>query len=285
MTTSPAAPASAEALTLLACQIDIPLMTTGEDRDAHIDRVACAIDISLNSKGGVDLVVLPELASLHYSEDCFNHLAVLAEYLEDSPTLRRLGEVAQKHSTSILAGLARHDSAGAYYISQVLIEPDGQYNRWYDKLHIAQFGDSMEKLFFRRGDHVLVFEIRGFTFGVIICYDMRIPELSRDLARRHQVDVLLHPTAFCRDETFFSWHDFAKTRALENQVYFASVNRAGADFGSSVLMKPWIDENTPPVVLSTGETFARWQLTRDAITDARAAYPFLKDLREDYSTF
>ena len=285
MTTSPAVPASAQGLTLLACQIDIPFMTTGAERDAHIDRVAAAIDTSLNTGGGVDLVVLPELASLHYSEACFNHLAALAEHLDDSPTLKRLAEVAQQHKTSILAGLARRDSAGAHYISQVLIEPDGRYNRWYDKLHIAQFGASMEKLFFHRGDHVLVFEIRGFTFGVIICYDMRIPELSRDLARRHQVDILLHPTAFCRDETFFSWHDFAKTRALENQVYFASVNRAGADFGSSVLMKPWVDENAPPEVLPTEETFARWLLTRDAITEARAEYPFLKDLREDYSAF
>ena len=284
MTTSPAIPAGAQGITLLACQIDIPFMTTGSERDAHIDRVASAIDVSLNSGGGIDLVVLPELASLHYSETCFQHLAEVAEDLDDSPTLRRLAEVAQKHSTSILAGLARRDSAGAHYISQVLIEPDGQYKRWYDKLHIAQFGDSMEKLFFRRGDHVLVFEIGGFTFGVIICYDMRIPELSRDLVRRHAVDVLLHPTAFCRDETFFSWHAFAKTRALENQVYFASVNRAGDDFGASVLMQPWVDEDTPPVVLPSEETFARWRLTRDAITDARAAYPFLKDLREDYST-
>lgn len=190
MTTSPAIPASTEGLTLLACQIDIPFMTTGDERDAHIDRVAGAIDTALNTEGGVDLVVLPELASLHYSEACFNHLDVLAEHLEDSPTLSRLGEVARKHTTSILAGLARRDSAGAHYISQVLIEPDGQYQRWYDKLHIAQFGASMEKLFFRRGDHLLVFEIRGFTFGVIICYDMRIPELSRDLARRHSHNIV-----------------------------------------------------------------------------------------------
>ena len=92
-------------------------MTTGAERDAHIDRVAAAIDTSLNTGGGVDLVVLPELASLHYSEACFNHLAALAEHLDDSPTLKRLAEVAQQHKTSILAGLARRTAQGALHLS------------------------------------------------------------------------------------------------------------------------------------------------------------------------
>ena len=279
-----------ESVTLLACQIDVPAMTTATERDAHTDRVAAAIDGELTAGGPVDLVVLPELGTLEYARSCFDQIDEMAESLEDSPTINRLRQVAMAHRTPVLAGIARQADpqgpAGAanitHYITQTLIGADGGIAGLYDKLHIAQFGDSTEKDYFTRGDRLLVFEAGGFTFGTIICYDIRIPELSRILARRHGVDVILHPTAFCRDETFHTWHAFATTRAVENQVYFASVNRAGTDFGESMLIEPWMDETVPLQRLGTDETFARWTLSRATLDHARAQYPFLQDAREDY---
>ena len=273
-------------VTILACQIDVPAMTTAAERDSHMDRVAAAIHAELADDGPVDLVVLPELGSIDYSPACFDRISEMAEPLMASPTIDRLGAVARAHGIPILAGMARSASAGMSEtdnrITQALIGPDGRLAAHYDKLHIAQFGDSTEKDYFTRGDQLLVFEIGGFTFGTIICYDIRIPELSRALARRHGVDVILHPTAFCRDETFHTWQAFATTRAIENQVYFASVNRAGADFGASMLIEPWMDETVPLKRLSVEEEFARWTLSRATLDHARKHYPFLADARDDY---
>ncbi|HCV88008.1 MAG TPA: carbon-nitrogen hydrolase family protein [Alphaproteobacteria bacterium] len=263
-------------------------MTRGAERTAHMDRVARAIDFELASNGPVDLVVLPELGSLDYSRSCFDRLSDLAEPLEASPTIESLRKVAQTNGVAILAGMARQepgkDAGTDSFITQALIAADGKLAAHYDKLHIAQFGESTEKDYFVRGDRLLVFEIGGFTFGTIICYDIRIPELSRVLARRHGVDVILHPTAFCRDETFHTWQAFATTRAIENQVYFVSVNRAGDDFGDSMLIEPWMDETVPLRQLSTGEEFARWTLSRSVLDHARSSYPFLSDVRDDYET-
>lgn len=50
-----------------------------------------------------------------------------------------------------------------------------------------------------------------------ICYDVRFPLLARRLAQAG-VHVLLHPSAFPKDNTYASWHPFVMTRALENQV-------------------------------------------------------------------
>ncbi len=277
-----------DSVTILACQIDVPAMTRGAERTAHMDRVARAIDFELASNGPVDLVVLPELGSLDYSRSCFDRLSDLAEPLEASPTIESLRKVAQTNGVAILAGVARQepgkDAGPDSFITQALIAADGKLAAHYDKLHIAQFGESTEKDYFVRGDRLLVFEIGGFTFGTIICYDIRIPELSRVLARRHGVDVILHPTAFCRDETFHTWQAFATTRAIENQVYFVSVNRAGDDFGDSMLIEPWMDETVPLRQLSTGEEFARWTLSRSVLDHARSSYPFLSDARDDYET-
>jgi len=277
-----------DSVTILACQIDVPAMTRGAERTAHMDRVARAIDFELASNGPVDLVVLPELGSLDYSRSCFDRLSDLAEPLEASPTIESLRKVAQTNGVAILAGMARQepgkDAGTDSFITQALIAADGKLAAHYDKLHIAQFGESTEKDYFVRADRLLVFEIGGFTFGTIICYDIRIPELSRVLARRHGVEVILHPTAFCRDETFHTWQAFATTRAIENQVYFVSVNRAGDDFGDSMLIEPWMDETVPLRQLSTGEEFARWTLSRSVLDHARSSYPFLSDVRDDYET-
>ena len=277
-----------DSVTILACQIDVPAITRGAERTAHMDRVARAIDFELASNGPVDLVVLPELGSLDYSRSCFDRLSDLAEPLEASPTIESLRKVAQTNGVAILAGMARQepgkDAGTDSFITQALIAADGKLAAHYDKLHIAQFGESTEKDYFVRGDRLLVFEIGGFTFGTIICYDIRIPELSRVLARRHGVDVILHPTAFCRDETFHTWQAFATTRAIENQVYFVSVNRAGDDFGDSMLIEPWMDETVPLRQLSTGEEFARWTLSRSVLDHARSSYPFLSDVRDDYES-
>ena len=49
-------------VTLLACQIDVPAMTTAAERDAHIDRVAAAIDAKLNAGGPAILSSFPNSA-------------------------------------------------------------------------------------------------------------------------------------------------------------------------------------------------------------------------------
>ena len=96
-----------ESVTLLACQINVPAMTTAAERDAHTDRVAAAIDAELTAGGPVDLVVLPELGTLEYARSCFDRIDEMAEPLEGSPTVDRLRQVAMTHRTPVLAGMAR----------------------------------------------------------------------------------------------------------------------------------------------------------------------------------
>ena len=56
----------------------------------------------------------------------------------------------------------------------------------------------------------------------------------------------IFPFAARRDTAFHSWHAFATTRALENQVHFFSLSFAGERWGSSICVPPWIDEARGP---------------------------------------
>ncbi|WP_306115511.1 MULTISPECIES: carbon-nitrogen hydrolase family protein [unclassified Roseovarius] len=273
----------ADALTLLACQIDIPPMTTASERDAHLLQSTEKVRRRLEDESGaVDLVVLPELSSLDYARETFENLDEMAEPL-DGASFQAWRAVAMAHDVFVAFGFARKGPGGPF-ISMGVVGPDGTLVGHYDKLHLAQYGASMEKEYFHRGDHVFVFDIKGFRLSPIICYDIRIPELSRTLVLDRKVDVILHCGAYYRDESFHTWHPFATTRAMENQVFFLSLNRAGANYGNSLFCPPWQDENTPPLAFSEREEdFRLITLDRETLCQVREAYSFLKDRLGDYA--
>lgn len=269
-------------LTLLACQLAIPAMTTIEQRDAHLRRaVAKVSDALVLADQAVDLVVLPELSSIDYSAETFARLDQLAEPV-DGPSFQAWRELACRHQTTVLFGFPRADG-DRYFISMAAVGPDGALLGHYDKIHLAQFGASMEKQYFQRGSQLFVFDIKGFRLAPIICYDIRIPELTRALVTEHGVDAILHCGAYYRDASFATWHAFATTRALENQVYLLSVNRAGQDYGNSVWCLPWMDEQLLATVFPPHEECLQLlQLGREQIRQARQQYSFLADRLPDY---
>ncbi len=270
-------------LRILACQIDVPVIATAEDRDRHLDRVTAKIRSRLRKRRH-DLVVLPELSSIDYSRACFDNLDNLSEPL-DGPSLQRFGSLAREFGVTVVYGIPRRD-AGACYISQVAVDSSGAPIGHFDKVHLAQYGASMEKDYFSRGDHLFVFRHKGITIAPIICYDIRMPELTRTLAIDHGVQLVLHCSAHARDESFYSWHQFVVCRAVENQVYFLSLNRAGTNYGNSIFCTPWIDENSPGLRFpQTAEKFETIEVDAGVIERARKTYPLLDDRVDDYSAF
>lgn len=268
------------ALRILAGQINVPVTRTGRERDIHIERCAAEIRSRLKREPA-DLVVLPELSHIDYSREAFDRLERLAEPI-DGPSFRIYRELALRFATTIVYGIARADEQG-YAISQVVVGPNGLLAGCYDKLHIAQFGASMEKNYFHPGRQLLVCELKGFRIAPVICYDIRVPELSRTLVLRHGVDLILHCGAYFRDESFASWHAFVMTRALENQCFVLSLNRAGQDYGNSVLCPPWVAAGRPAHALHPyDEEFETLEIDRALLDDARQQYPFLLDRLDDY---
>ncbi len=266
---------------ILACQIDIPVMSSASDRRAHLLRTSALVDDRLSAQS-VDLVVLPELSSIHYSREAFANLAALGEPAEgDSLAIWR--RIAIKNKCWVAYGFA-HEHGGKFSIATALVNRKGELTGVYHKQHLAQFGDSMEKEYFTAGEQkILIAEINDFRIAPIICYDIRAPELCRTLAVDHGVDCILHTSAYSRDPSFYSWRAFAVTRALENQLYFLSLNRAGKHFGSSVFCTPWIDERNPPCTFEEhAEQLTVFELNKAEIQRARSEYTFLQDRLENY---
>ena len=264
-----------ETLKLLACQIDVPETRTAEDRDRHLARLADRVAKPLDREPA-DLVVLPELGSIEYSRPAFDRLDAIAEPMRGASfeTWRR---IAMRFGVYVAFSFARSE-AGRSYITLAVVGPDGEIVGHYDKIYLAQYGASMEKDYFTRGDDLFVFEVNDFKIGCAICADIRIPELSRTLTIEGGAEVLLHCGAYFRDESFDSWHDFIVTRAMENQSYVLSLNRAGVDWGNSLFCPPWVDEaHRPTRFPDHAEAFSNLTIKRSEIAFVREAYSFLKD--------
>lgn len=264
---------------ILACQIRIPPMTDAGDKAAHVERVLAAISRRLAERRA-DLVVLPELSTIDYSQVAFARLDQLSEGL-DGPSFAAFSRLAERHGVFVSFGMARSED-GAHYIAQVTVGPDGRCLGHYDKLHLAQFAVAEEKGWFTPGDHLHVFEVGGVRVAPVICYDFRFPELTRRLCVEHGVETILHPVAFARDGAFASWHRFAVCRAMENQVYLLSLNRAGPGFGASLWCPPGIDSEHRETVFPDAECFRYLDVEPDLIARLRREYPFRGDRRDDY---
>jgi len=249
---------------------------TVQDRDSNLN---CAIGL-IKELEAVDLIVLPELFTCGYSRETFENLKELAED-ENGKSFRVFSDLAKARNCYVCFGFPEKKN-GKYYISQAVINPAGGIEVIYSKQHMAQFGNSMEKDFFERGDKTISFEVKEVKIGIMICYDMRFPELSRKMALEHKIDFLLHPVAFSKDNSFPSWPHFIITRALENQVYLLSLNRAGEEYGNSIFCPPWIDYNTSPTILPEKENVFIGEIDTDLIQKVREEYRFREDRKKNY---
>ena len=267
-------------LTLLACQPLIPLTPTIQARDTHVARLVEWLGDEL-AQSPVDLVLLPELSTIDYCRESFAMLGLLAE-ASDGPSLSAFSTLARRCKTAVSFSFPRK-AANGFYISQVVIGPDGEVVALYDKIHLAQYGASMEKEYFQRGERITVFSVGGLRVGVIICYDIRIPELCRSLVLNHDVDLIFHSGAYFRDESFSSWPAFAVTRAMENQVFLLSLNRAGAGYGASLFCKPWVKEMNEIFLFPEHDEACR-RLTVDPadLAEVRRNYSWLADRLRHY---
>ena len=256
----------------------------------------------------VDLFVLPELAPIGYSEHTFaRFLPITSEnqrmYCEMDrvfqETARALGVYicygtigynttsTTSNRSNTAADAKTNNTIPPMFIRQVVVDRLGKQIAVYDKTHLCDYGVCAETRFFQPGphSHPVSFSVTSardprcaFRLGLLICSDIRYPELSRALVAEHRVDAILQPSAFVRDCSFRTWSSFRETRAVENSVYFVGVNYAGVDFGESSIVAPWVDDDHEPLTLGREQGFVIGRICRSTLDQVRNTMPFHRKL-------
>ena len=182
--------------------------------------------------GRTDLIVLPEMFSTGFSVD----KPELAEST-DGEAIRAVKRWAHDGGYAVAGSFMASDGDRAYNRG-FFCTPDGRIE-FADKRHLF-IGD--EQKFFTPGDRHLDVEYKGVKFRVLICFDLRFPVWSRNMAG-DDYDVLIYTANWPKDR-IEAWDALTVARAMENQAYVIGVNAIGTDSysvqhnGHSVLLDP-----------------------------------------------
>lgn len=130
-----------------------------------------------------------------------------------------------------------------------LIDDRGDIVASYDKIHLfdvdIEGGEShKESRTVKRGDKVVSHKTPFGEVGLSICYDLRFPELYRELSIKGAMMIFV-PAAFTSRTGEAHWEVLLRARAIENQVYIIAPAQVGihnknrSTFGNSMIIDPW----------------------------------------------
>ena len=150
------------------------------------------------------------------------------------------GALAKAHHVNIVACSVSNVCADKVYNTAMVFDRQANCVASYDKTHL--FTPAGEDAYYMPGDHLCRFQLDGINCGIVICYDVRFPELIRSLCVQG-LDLLFVVSQW-PDVRISHLRSLTIARAIENQMFVCCCNSCGkADEvqygGNSAVIDPW----------------------------------------------
>jgi predicted amidohydrolase/GNAT superfamily N-acetyltransferase len=173
-----------------------------------------------------DLAILPEffnapLMGLSESEAPIDAIWHLAEYTNE--ILTEISELAISYNINIIAGSMPLIEDDELYNVAYLCHRDGRIDSQY-KLHPTPY--EKNGWLMKGGDKLAAFDTDFGKIGILICYDVEFPELSR-LLSEEQIQILCVPFWTDTKNGYLRVRRCAQARAIENECYVAIAGSVG----------------------------------------------------------
>ncbi|MFI5782818.1 carbon-nitrogen hydrolase family protein [Nocardia sp. NPDC051570] len=189
--------------------------------DVAVNVAAITASATQAAGRGANILITPEMSATGYN---IGALSAARAEPADGPLLAAITEIAVRAKIAIGYGFPELTAGGIYNAVQV-VGPRGEILAHYRKTHL--YGELDRGLFIPGDRLVSQFDLRGFTCGLAICYDVEFPELVRAHADAG-TEVLFVPTALMRPFEVVSTI-LVPARAYENQIFLAYVNRCDVE--------------------------------------------------------
>lgn len=268
-------------LTIAAAQYPLDALSSFADYEEKLARwVGDAV------RQGAELVVFPEYAAMELvslegpevGHDLQRSIDAVSKRLPEVDRLH--ASLARRHGVSIVAASApeRQGDGSTLNVAR-LFGPSGAMGR-YAKLMMTPWERDPWKI--AAGHELTVFDIGPARLGLLICYDIEFPLLSRVLAEAG-ADVILAPSNTETEHGYWRVRTGAMARALENQVYTVHAPTVGpAPFcaavenncGAAGIFAP-SDQGFPP-----GGVLALGEFNKPQWVTAKVDLELLKKVRE-----
>jgi predicted amidohydrolase len=225
-------------------------MNSGDDVAINLD-LADKLLSDAAADGSV-LAVLPENFALMPKRG--RDKAKIAEEPGEGPIQAFLSEASQRYGLWIIAGsmplVSPEIEAERVYGACPVYSDDGEVQAIYNKIHLfdVDLVDKQESYRESRsmypGDDTVTVDTPCGRVGLTICYDLRFPELYRQLVDKGAT-VFTVPAAFTATTGEAHWHALLRSRAIENLAYVVAPGQYGehpdgrSTYGHSLIVDPW----------------------------------------------
>lgn len=184
-----------------------------------------------------DVILLPELWDVGFFPK--ENLHALADP-DCRNVISHMGALARELCVNIVAGSVACRRGDKVYNTACVFDRDGNLTAQYDKTHL--FSPMGEDAWFAKGNHISRFRLDGHDVGVLICYDIRFPELTRAMTVPG-LEILFMVSQW-PGVRISHLRVLTQARAIENQMFLACCNacgRAGETQygGHSSVVDPW----------------------------------------------
>ena len=210
-----------------------------------------------------------------------------AEVSGNGPVQQFLQQISAKTNCWIFAGTvpvaARPDGTpiadGRVRAASMVFDNNGRLVARYDKIHMFDVvvEDNQKRYVesetFEPGDHLQTVETPFGLFGLSVCYDIRFPEVYRELHKQGARSFCI-PSAFTTTTGAAHFEVLMRARAIENFCFTIAACQGGdhdsgrKTYGNSMVVSPW------------GEVLARAGMGEEVIT-AELDYEMQDQIRRD----
>lgn len=223
-----------------------------------------------------DAVILPETWNTGFFPK--DNIRSLADK-NASRTKELFSRISKEYKTAVIGGSVTEERNGKIYNTCYIFNKAGECISSYSKTHL--FSYMKEDCFYEKGGGTALFELNGIKAGVIICYDLRFPELARKLAASG-AEILFVPCQWPAERTELM-KTLIKGRAAENQMYSVLCNSCG-EFGETVYGgHSLIADPLGEIISEAGENeeILSLEIDTEKVKALRHEFKVFSDLRED----
>ena len=265
-------------------QIAVAQTSSTDDIQQNLNTVTALAGEAVSA--GSCALFLPECFALMQTSR--RQLRESAEPLGSGPVQDRMAALARETGLTLFAGSLPvcSDDPKRVYNTSMVFGPDGQRLAYYHKIHLFDVeldsGEQyLESAYTMPGGAPVLAETLLGSVGLTVCYDLRFPELYRQLAALG-AEVLLVPSAFSTTTGPAHWEPLLRARAIENTCWVIAAAQSGRHpsgrltWGHSMVIDPW-GRVLAQKVDGAGLLFA--EIDRNELIRARRQMPSLTHRR------
>ncbi len=239
-----------------------------ERLDLNLEYCEKVCDTLQNLDSGVELILFPEFFTYGFTVD-----SSLCE-VDNGDTLSWMKMSSERLNAAIYASVPVKTESGLFNRGY-FVKPDGKVIN-YDKRHLFTYGGEDKR--FSPGEERVVVNHNGWRILLQICYDLRFPVWSRNINLDYDLALNVASWPSSRSSVI---RNLVAARAIENQSFYAFLNRSGcdplSDYSGESFIYSWSGDIIEPVLQYSELNISLYEIKKEKLLSNRESFPAWRD--------